>query len=199
MKKILLVLALGLALAPCAAGAEDASQYYVPPTQFNALLEVMDLGFDTMFGLFRNATGNFTYDVKAKSISGLRFALDANSIVAANADDGAALAALLASPQYPEIDFAASGDARFVHGKAYIKGILTVHGTQKPFTFTATLNRVGQSPAAGDMWNSEGTAVGLSLEGVFKRADFGMGDDPLIKSRFGDAITLRIEMQGIRQ
>jgi len=87
----------------------------------------------------------------------------------------------------------------FADGKAEVKANLTLHGATKPITFEATLNHVGKSPQAGGMWSHEGDAVGLSLRGSIKRADFGMADDPDQPTRFGDTLTLMLEMQGLRQ
>jgi hypothetical protein len=63
----------------------------------------------------------------------------------------------------------------------------------------AVLNHVGKSPHAGGMWSSEGDAVGMSLRGSFKRADFDMGDDPETPGRFGDTMSFMLEIQGLRQ
>jgi polyisoprenoid-binding protein YceI len=199
MKKLLIVFILVLLPATVFAADEGPVHYYVPPTQFNAALEVMDLGFANVFGLFRNATGSFSFEAATKSVDKLRIALDASSLIANSSGNEASLAALLASAQYPEISFAASDSVSFAEGKADIRGTLTIHGVSKPCVFEATLNHVGKSPQAGGMWSDEGDAIGLSLHGSFKRADFGMADDPLIKGRFGDTITLLLEMQAIRQ
>ena len=66
-------------------------------------------------------------------------------------------------------------------------------------TFDAVLNHVGKSPHGGGMWANQGDAVGISLHGSFKRADFGMGDDPDEPGRFGDTMTFMLEMQGLKQ
>lgn len=197
MKKLLLVFA--FLLVPVAAAAEGTEHYYIPPPQFNAALQVMDLGFANIFGLFRNATGSFTFEPGTKSVDNLRLALDATSLMTSNPDNGRDLAMLLGSAQYPEISFVAGDSVSFAEGKADIRGTLTIHGTSKPFTLEATLNHIGKSPKGGGMWADEGEAIGLSLHGNFKRADFGMVDDPTVKSRFGDTITLLLETQAIRQ
>ncbi|MDD5585817.1 MAG: YceI family protein [Alphaproteobacteria bacterium] len=177
----------------------EAGKYYVPPIQFNAAFQIMDMGFSNLFGLFRSATGSFAYDEDAKTISHVRLALDANSLMTANGGAARDLTALFDARRYPEISFIAASEATFKDGKAEIKGTLNVHGTAKPFTFEATLNQAGKSPRGGGMWNNEGPAVGLSLRGSFKRADFGMGDEPEMPGRFGDTVTLLLEMQAIRQ
>ena len=72
------VLTLILLLFPAVAMAsEDPATYYVPPGQFNAVMQIMDLGLANIFGFFRNATGSFEFDETTKSISTLRVAVDA--------------------------------------------------------------------------------------------------------------------------
>jgi polyisoprenoid-binding protein YceI len=196
MKKYLLIFAFIL-LAPTAKA--ESARYYIPPTQFNAALEVMDLGFSNVFGLFRNATGGFEFDEGAKSIRNLKLALDATSMTANNPGNERDLMVLFAASQFPEISFVAKDSATFTDGKASIKGTLTVRGFSKPCTLEAVLNHMGKSPQGGGMWSNEGDALGLSLHGSFKRADFGMTDDPNMPSRFGEMITLRLETQAIKQ
>jgi polyisoprenoid-binding protein YceI len=177
----------------------DADAYYIPPTQFSAAFQIMDMGFSNIFGLFQSATGLFKYDASSTAISRVKLALDAGSLMTANPSARQDLAALFAVRQYPEIVFQAANEAVFKDGKADIKGTLSVHGVSKPFTFEGTLNLAGKSSRGGGMWNSEGPAVGLSLRGSFKRADFGMGDEPEMPGRFGENITLLLEMQAIKQ
>jgi polyisoprenoid-binding protein YceI len=191
---LILILA-GLAAQPVLA----ADKYYVPPTQFNAAFQVMDLGFANIFGLFQNATGGFTFDDANKTISAVKIGIDTNSLMTANNENKRDLSLLFGAQQFPEVAFAALAEAKFKDGKAEIKGTLTLHGISKPATFEATLNHTGASPRGAGMWRSEAQAVGLSLRGSFKRADFGMGDEPEVPGRFGDTVTLMLEMQGIRQ
>jgi polyisoprenoid-binding protein YceI len=119
--------------------------------------------------------------------------------MASNPENTGDLMVLLGTTQYPEIVFTAKDGFTFTGGKADIKGMLSLHGISKPFTMEATLNHIGKSPKGGGMWTDEGEAIGLSLRGTFKRADFGMTDDPNMQSRFGDTVTLRLEVQAIRQ
>jgi polyisoprenoid-binding protein YceI len=200
MKKILFFLLIA-ALLPGAAAADDdtSNRYYIPPAQFNAVLQVMDLGFANIFGLFRNATGSFEFDEKAKSVENLKLAIDASSLTANNSANDRDLAALFGAAQYPEITFVAKDSTTFTDNKADIKGTLTLHGVSKPFTLETTINRIGKSPQGGGMWSDEGAAIGLSMRGTLKRADFGIVDDPQAQSRFGDTVTLMLETQAIKQ
>jgi len=199
MKRLYLALLLLLLPLRVALAAEDPVSYYVPPPQFNAALQVMDLGFANVFALFQNATGSFNFDESAKSISHIRLALDATSLTSGNSESLHDLASLIGVMQYQEIRITAPDSVTFADNKAEVKATLTLHGVSKPITLDATLNHVGKSPHGGGMWSKEGDAVGVSLRGTLKRADFGMSDDPDVPSRFGDTMTLMLEMQGLRQ
>ncbi len=201
MKKLLLFVFGFAVIAGASRAADDVEpdRYYVPPAQFNAAIEVMDLGFANVFGLFRNATGSFEFEPATKTVDNLKLAIDLSSLIASNPVNERDLSLMLGAAQYPEIAFATKDSVSFAEGNADIKGTLTVHGISKPFVLEATLNQIGKSPAGGGMWESQGKAVGLSMKGAFKRADFGMADDPLVKARFGDSITLLLEAQAIRQ
>ena len=196
----LLLLAV-LALVPAAAFADEPVAYYIPPPQFNAQMEVMDLGFANVFALFQNATGSFNFDESAKAISRLRIAIDAGSLMAGNSGSQQDLARLIGAGQFAEIRITDPDTVTFTDNKAELKASLTLHGVTKPVTLQATLNHIGSSPYGGGMWAKSGAAVGLSLTGAVNRTDFGMAGDPAANepARFGDMLTFRLEMQGIRQ
>jgi len=199
MKKLLLTLALIFSCSGSTSAADATAPYYVPPAQFSVALEVMDMGFANVFALFRTATGSFAFDETSKSISNLRLAIDTTSLLANTNENQRDLSNLLSAFQFPEIRIMAPDSVTFVDNKAEIKTTLTLHGTNKPVTFTATLNRSGKSPHGGGMWGSEGDAVGISMQGSFKRADFGITDSPEAPARFSDTINLRLEIQAIKQ
>jgi polyisoprenoid-binding protein YceI len=190
---------LAFLLPGVAQAAENPSSYYVPPAQFNAALQVMDLGFANVFALFQNATASFDFDEGEKTLSHLRIAIDATSLSAGNVEAQNDLASLLGIMQYNEIRITAPDTVTFTDGKAEIKATVSLHGATKPVTFDAVLNHVGKSPRGGGMWSHGGDAAGVSLHGTFKRADFGMSDDPDVPGRFGDSMTMMLEMQALKQ
>lgn len=172
--------------------------YYIPPPQFNAAFQVMDLGFANIFGLFQNATGSLNYDETTKTVSRLRLAIDATSLIAGNADNQRALMAFFDVARYPEISLTSSDNFSFTDGKADVKATLILHGVSKSITLATTLNRTGKTPYGGGMWSSTGEALGLSMRGTFKPADFGLSDSNA-SGRFGDTVTLMLEVQALRQ
>ena len=114
MKRLLLALLL-LLPAPMAAASESPASYYVPPAQFSAALQIMDLGFANIFALFPNATGSFSFDEGAKSLSRLRLALDAGSLMTGNGESQRDLANLLGIMQYSEIRIVAPDSVAFAN------------------------------------------------------------------------------------
>jgi len=150
------------------------------------------LKFSNILGVFQNATAGFSFDEQAKKIDNVKIALDATSLTTSNGMNIKDLSQLFETDKYPEITFASSAGGEISGEKKEIKGTLTIHGTSKPFTFEATLNNVGDLPGGAK-------AVGLSLRGSVKRADFGFGDPPEMPGRFGDTVTLMLEMQAIKQ
>lgn len=199
MKRFLIACIVLLSSFGTGLASESPPSYYVPPPQFSAALQVMDLGFANVFALFQNATGSFNFDEGAKTMSHLRLALDATSLTTGNSASQRDLGSLLGVMQYNEIRITALDEVTFTDGKAEVKANMTLHGVNKPLTLDATLNHVGKSPHGGGMWSSEGDAVGMSLRGTIKRADFNMGDDPENPGHFGDTMTLMLEVQGLRQ
>lgn len=191
-----LLLLLAYFIVPYNAYAAD--KYYAPQTHFNAAFQIMDLKFSNILGMFKNATGSFAFDEGTKNISNLRLALDTGSLTTSNGMNVEDLAALFEAEKFPEITFASMAGAEIGDSKKDIKGTLTVHGVSKPFTFEATLNHVGAMPGAST-GAGEGKAVGISLRGNFKRADFGIGDAPEVHGRFGESVSLMLEIQAIGQ
>jgi polyisoprenoid-binding protein YceI len=202
MKKLLFILMIfcGLNSLPAGAVTDGRTPFYIPPGQFNAAMQIMDLGFANVFGLFRNATGSFTFEESTKTVSNLRLAIDATSILASNAENQHDIENLLAIYEFPEIAVQAPESYSFTEGKADIKATLTMHGISKPVVLTATINHVGNSPHGGGMWAREGQAIGLSMRGTIKTSDFSLGSNTSGgAARFGDNLTLMLETQAIQQ
>lgn len=117
-------------------------------------------------GSFANATGSFSFDRTTKTLTRLRLALDASR------------SAFVPGQGAAEITFVSLGSTKFENDKAEVKGALALLGVTRPASFSATIS--GSTPT-------------LSLQGTFKRADFGLGEDGS-----GDSFTLLMDMQAIR-
>lgn len=197
MKKTLLIIFLLMTLP--AQAADNSENYYVPAPQFNAAIQIMDMGFSNIFALFRNATGGFSYDDSNKSISNMRLALDMTSLTANSNENQRDLANMFGVFQFPELRVTAPDAVTFQNNKAQIKATVTLHGISKPITFEIVLNKAAKSTRAGGMWSSDGEAVGLSMRGALKRSEFGLTESAEATPRFGDTINLSLELLAIKQ
>ncbi len=187
MYRALLVFTLCFALWGSEACAK-ARHYYAAPQHFDASFEVMDQGLRNVRGFFREATGTFSFDAAKREITNLKLAIKVQDIETSSRDAGNDLIEMLKPSDYPEIVFMATAPSLFDNGTGKIEGTLTAHGESKPAIFEATLTRKVD----------EKKVLGLSLKGSFKRADFDMGDPPEIPGRFGEEITLMLEMKAVR-
>ena len=171
------------------------AKYYVPPTQFNVAFQVAGENVPAATGLFQSAIGSFVYDTDTKTLSHLRLAIDAQSLMAQSAATAKSLQVLFEAKQFPEITFSATGPIEFKEDHGEVKGTLSVHGQSKSVTLDGSLS-VNDTEVTGGGTQS----ASLSLRGSFKRADFGMagGMDAAAPS-FGDTLTLMMETQGVRQ
>jgi len=195
MKKLLLIL---LLFVGGVQAADNSATYYIAPPQFNTTMQIMDSGFAYVTAIFRNATGSFTFDDTAKSISNVKLAVDTTSLLASSPENQRDLGNMLGAFTNPEMRIIAPDAVTFKDGKADIKANIMLHGAVKPVTFEATLNKTGKAASNG-LWGGETEAVGLSLRGQIKRPDFGMVDDPALPARFAELITLMIDVTAIRQ
>jgi len=165
-----------------------ARQYYAAPQHFDASFQVPDQSFRNVRGFFREATGAFSFDATKKEISKLKLAIRVEEIETSSRDAQNDLIELLNPRDYPEIVFMATAPSALKNGEGQIKGTLTAHGQSKPAVFEAKLTRKADDKKA----------LGLSLEGSFKRADFDMGDPPEIPGRFGEEIKLILDIKAVR-
>lgn len=183
---IRIVLAILFVTAFSSSAYAAVKKFYVEPTQFNAAFQIMDRGMSNIIGLFQAATAAFDYDAETQTISKVRLAIDTTSMMIPNQNASDEFGTMLDARDYPELSFMATAAQQLKNGAGDIKGTLTFHGQKKEATFHAVVN------------NATTSKVGLSLRGSFKRADFGMGDEPEMPGRFGDTITLMLEMQAIK-
>lgn len=158
----------------------------------NGLFLIMEGGLSNVFGMFTDGTASFSFDQQTQTISNVKLALNAFSLSVPNQNISQSIRMLFNVADYPEISFIAASPTTFKDGKAEIKGTMKFHGQTKPAVFEATLNHAGANKADEDEMT-----VGISLKGIVKRSEFGMGDEPEMPGRFGDEVTFMIELKGI--
>lgn len=186
-----------VACAGVAGGAipAHAATYYVGPGQMSAELRVTGDGKPELLGQFGTATASFDYDEASHALSRLRVAIDGESLSSSSYAGGRELTLMLEPDSYREIALAASGRATLSDGKAEMKGVLTLHGVSKP----VTVQVAAMGGAADGGYAPSRGGVGLSLKVETRRGDFAIADDPDEERKFGNVLSLGVDMQGIRQ
>ncbi len=174
-----------------------AASYYVAPGQVSAEIRVAGAGEGKadLLGQFATATGSFDYDGGSHTLNRLRLAIDGDSLSASSYGSQRGLAMMIEADSFREISLVSLGSATLADGKAEMKGFLTLHGVTKPVT--AQVEVMGSSSDGGS--SSQRGSARMSVKVEAKRSDFSISDDPDEDRKFGNALTLAMEMQGIRQ
>jgi polyisoprenoid-binding protein YceI len=143
-----------------------------------------EAGFDDVTGTLMwdaNDIANSSVDVTVKVES-------VHSHVAA-LDEKLKSPEFLDAQRYPKLRFVSTRVERLDDaGNLRIVGNLTVHGTTRPISLDAHLNRVGLYPML------EVPAVGFSASAVIRRSEFGVGEGiPYV----GDDLSVRIAVEAL--
>ncbi|MCL2469716.1 MAG: YceI family protein [Alphaproteobacteria bacterium] len=192
--KLFILVLLGIMLTGPAKA--EPVRYYIPPGQLNVAFQIMDRGVSNILGMFPNATGSFVFDPVKKTVSNVKVAIETSSIMTANPSALPELRDLFAARDYPEISFVAASPVAFEkdNNDLRISGHMSMHGQNKPATFTMTFNNYeADSSPKGQ------AAMGFSARATIQRAEFDMSDPPEMPSRFGESITFQLEGEAIRQ
>lgn len=170
-------------------------KYEIDPDHLSIGFLVDHVGFAKTLGMFRKASGSFTFDEQTGELSDVRVVIDTASVFTNHKkrDDHLRNADFLNSAEYPEMVFTASG-ARSTGERSYaIDGQLALLGQKHPVTLNATWNKSGEYPFGGNPY-----VMGVSLRGSFKRSTFGMNYS-VDNGWVGDEIDLIIEFEAQRQ
>lgn len=155
-------------------------------TQIHA--SVNHIGFSNSTARFHVKDGSISLDTADLAAGKVDVTIDATSIDLGDAtwkehlsvDKWFNLAA------FPEMKFVSTKVEKSGDKTLMITGDLTLKGTTKPVTLSATLNSAGAHPF------SKKPAVGFSATTTFKRSDFGLAEYvPMVS----DEVTVRIEAE----
>ena len=156
------------------------------------LFFVNHLGFSNSQGEFYDYDGYFMFDRGAPENSKIDITIKTASI---DMDDDKWNAHMRNEDffnveTYPDMTFKSTNIEVTGENTANITGDLTIIGVTKPVTLSVTHNKSGKHPFNGKF------VAGLSASAMIKRSEFGMNYGlPMV----GDDITLRLEVEGIRQ
>ena len=163
----------------------EGGHFVIDKNHAKIIFSTSHFGFSTYYGLFTSFDAKLTFDPKAPAASDLEVAIDLNGIDTTNPK----LDTHLKSPDF--FDVAKFPNAAFKSTKitvtgpttGTITGDLTLHGTTKPVTLTASFAGGGTNPM------TKAYVLGFSATGTLKRSDFGIS---AYLPAVGDLVTLTI-------
>jgi len=191
MEKIVRSLvALSCFFASACAGAAPVA-YTLDPAHTHVQFSWNHLQYSNPEAGFDEVTGTLMWDADDIANSSVDVTVLADSVHShvAALDQKLKSADFLDAQRYPRLRFVSTRIERR-DGAANLKihGNLTVHGTTRPITLDAHLNRVGMYPML------EVPAAGFSASAVIKRSEFGVGEGiPYV----GDELTVRITAEAL--
>lgn len=171
------------------------AKYEIDPDHLSIGFLVDHIGYAKTLGMFRKASGSFTFDEQTGELSEVRVVIDTASVFTNHKkrDDHLRNADFLNSVEYPEMVFIASG-ARSTGERSYIiDGKLELLGQSHPVSLNATWNKSGEYPLGGKPY-----VMGISLRGSFKRSAYGM-NYAVDNGWVGDQVELIIEFEARRE
>jgi polyisoprenoid-binding protein YceI len=191
---------LQLVALPCtcltaAGGSAEPARYELDPAHLTIAFLVEHIGYAKTLGVFRSASGGYTFDEVTGTLSGVRVAVETNSVDTHHEARDRHLKSrdFLDSGSHPTMTFTAESSRRTGERTFAVTGELELLGTTGPLTLEATLNKSAPYPIG-----TRAEVMGVSLRGTLERSDFGMTygvADGLV----GDAVELIIELEAQRQ
>lgn len=181
---------IGLMTFATPALAMDNYKFDTDHTQI--FFSVNHLGFSNSTGKFLKFDGGFSFDETAPEKSNVDVTIYTDSIDMDSKawDDHLKNEDFFHVEKYPTMTFKSTDIEVTGDNTGKLTGDLTLLGKTNPVTLDVTFNKLGVHPYSGKM------IAGFSATGTLKRSDFGMGYG---LPNIGDEVTLRIEVEGIRQ
>ena len=175
--------------------AADA-HYELDPEHLTIAFLVDHIGYADSLGLFRKATGSYTFDEATRTLKNVRVVVETNSVFTGHdrRDGHLRGADFLDSSREPQMVFTADA-AQWRDDKAFVvDGELELVGKRRPLRLSGTLNKSGVYPIGGA---SKPYVMGVSLRGTLKRSDWDM-DYGIANGLVGDDVELIIEFEARR-
>ena len=187
----------GAALALAALGGHaiaDPARYELDPEHLTIAFLVEHIGYAKTLGVFRPASGGYTFDETTGTLSAVRVVVTTNSVDTHHEARDRHLASrdFLNSGAHPAMTFTAESARRTGERTFTVTGELELLGTTRPLTLEATLNKSAPYPIG-----TRAEVMGVSLRGTLERSEFGMTygvADGLV----GDDVEILIELEARR-
>ena len=184
LQRIILLTGIALGATPFA----SADTYRLEKSHADLLFSVDHAGFTAKHGLFHDFDATLQYDAGHVAASHVMVTVKTASIDTGleQRDGDLKGAQFLDVQKFPEMTFVSTRVTPGPGGTLVIEGDLTLHGTTRPITLNATLNKAAPNPF------SKKPTLGFSATGSLKRSDFGVSTFvPII----GDVVTLTIDAE----
>ncbi|MGF1547165.1 MAG: YceI family protein [Thiotrichales bacterium] len=183
----------GLALAQAAPAAP--ANYEIDPEHLSVGFLVDHVGYAKVLGMFRNASGFYTFDETTGELTNLRIVVDSASVFSNHKkrDEHLRGADFLNSAEFPEMVFTAASGRRDGERGYVINGELKLLGRAQPVTLQATWNKSAEYP-----FGPKNYAMGVSARGSFKRSAYDM-NYAVANGWVGDEVELIIELEAVRK
>ena len=181
------------ALAATGTARAEPRDYVMDQEHFAIAFMVHHLGLADTVGMFREASGSFTFDKETGEISNVVITVQTDSVFTNHEDRDEHLRGpdFLNVQEYPTMTFTADDATKTGERAAKVEGNLTMLGQTEPLTLEVTYEGSRDYPF-GDGHH----AIGISARGTITRSDYGMTyaiEDDLV----GDEIDLIIEFEAM--
>lgn len=199
LRLLTLGLWLGAGLAGPPAMAE-AERYEIDPDHLSVGFLVEHVGYSKVLGMFRKASGAYTFDEATGELSDVVVTIETESVFSNHRkrDEHLRSADFLNSAEFPQMVFRA-GRSTPGDGRRYrIEGQLELLGQTQPLTLEATWNKSGEYPFGGGLLSGKPYVMGVSARGSFRRSAHGMNYS-VDNGWVGDTVELIIEFEAQRQ
>jgi len=189
-----LSVAAAAALAAPTASQAEPRQFELDQEHFAIAFLVSHVELADTLGMFREASGSFTYDRAAQTISDVEITVQTDSVFTDHErrDNHLRGPDFLNVEEYPTMTFTADQAEVTGDDSGKIHGQLTLLGETHPLTLDVTY-RGGREYPFGD----NHYAIGISARGSFDRTDYGM--TYAAPNLVGSEVELIIEFEAIRQ
>ena len=188
------LVALTCACGTAAGLSAEPARYELDPDHLTIAFLVEHIGYAKTLGMFRSASGGYTFDEAAGTLSAVRVVVETNSVDTHHEARDRHLTSrdFLDSAAHSTMTFTAESARRTGERTFAMTGELQLLGVAKPLTLEAVVNKSAPYPIG-----ARAEVMGVSLRGVLQRSEFGMTygvADGLV----GDAVEILIELEARR-
>jgi polyisoprenoid-binding protein YceI len=178
----------------------EAKRYEIDPEHLSIGFLVEHIGYSKVLGMFRKASGSYTFDEASGELSNVLVTIESESVFSNHRkrDEHLRSADFLNSAEFPQIIFRAER-ATPGEGRRYrIQGELELLGQALPLTLEATWNKSAEYPFGGGLFGGKSYVMGVSARASFQRSAYGMTYS-VDNGWVGDEVELIIEFEARRQ